>query len=342
MDKNNSVVISSKKNRTESIDVLKFILAFLVVGIHAPFSYISEVAFARIAVPLFFMITGYYLPTMNTDKFRKHIKKILFLTIVSTLFYLIHSYIQLAYGSSVSADWLAENFNLKKLCDWILYNNIPIGSHLWYFYALLYVFLILYIFNKFKHINFLFKILPILFLCNYLLSFGPSIYYRNFLFTGLPYVLLGCLFRKYEEHLLKLFSKSHTLIIGFILFSFGLGIELLIYKWFGLITYRDHYLFTLPMAAFIFLLALKHPHYGTGSYIALIGRKYSAYIYIMHPFFIFLIHYILNIYVGGWIFQNKLYINLLPFLVFGLTTIVVMIGYKIWILLYSKVVNKKV
>ena len=265
----------------------------------------------------------------------------MFLTIVSTLFYLILSYIQSVHGSDVSADWLAENFNFKKLCAWILYNSIPIGSHLWYFYALLYVFLIIYIFNWFKCINLLFKIIPLLFLCNYLLSFVSSIYDRNFLFTGLPYVLLGCLFRKYKEYLLNLFSKSSTLIIGFILFTFGLGIELLIYKWFGLISYRDHYLFTLPMTAFTFLLALKHPHYGTGTYIALIGRKYSAYIYIMHPFFILTIQYILKILVGEWIFQNKLYINLLPFLAFGVTTIGVMIGYKIWILLYSKVLNKK-
>lgn len=338
MIKNNSVIISSKNNRTASIDVLKFILAFLIVVIHVPFSgHVGIIPFARIAVPLFFMITGYYLPTMKIDKFKKHIKKILVLTITSTLFYMVFSYIQSFFHyTEASTDWFTENFNFHKLYDWILYNNTPIGIHLWYFYALLYVFLILYIFYRFKHINFLFKILPLIFLFNYLLSFGPSIYYRNFLFTGLPYVLLGCLFRKHEEHLLKLFSKSRILIIGFILFTFGLGVELFFYKYFGLKTGRDLYFFNLPIAICIFLLALQHPHYGAGTYIALIGRKYSGYIYIMHPFFLILIQNILKTYVGEWIFKNMLYINLRPFFIFGITTICVMIGYKIWTLLYYK------
>lgn len=342
MIKDNSIVESpNKSRRTESIDVLKLVLAFLVVVIHTPFSgHIGTgiTAFARIAVPLFFMITGYYLPTMKANKFKQHIKKILLLTIMSTLFYLVLSY-RSFYGTEITTDnWLVENFNLKKISKWILFNDTPASGHLWYFYALLYVFLIFYILKKLKHINILFKIAPLLFLCNYLLSFGPTmISYRNFLFTGLPYMVLGCMFRKHEEHLLNLFSKSRILVMGLILFIFGLGIELWIYKWLGMVTDRDHYLFTLPMAAGIFLLVLQYPHYGAGSYMALIGRKYSAYIYIMHPFFMFLIHGTLKVLVGEWIFQNILYINLLPFLVFGATTIGVIIGYKIWILLYSKV-----
>lgn len=340
MYKNNLIVETGMGHRTESIDVLKFVLAFLVVMIHTPFSgHIGTgiTAFARIAVPLFFMITGYYLPTMKANKFKRHIKKILLLTIMSTLFYLVLSYIRSFYGTEITTDnWLVENFNLKKIGTWILFNDIPVSGHLWYFYALLYAFLIFYILKKLKHINILFKIAPLLFLCNYLLSFGPMIYYRNFLFTGLPYVVLGCLLRKHEEHLLNLFSKSRILIMGLILFTFGLGVELFIYKYLGLITHRDHFLFTLPLAACIFLLALQHPHYKAGSYMALIGRKYSAYIYIMHPF-ILLIQYALKILVGGWIFQNIVYINLLPFLVFGITTIGVIIGYKIWMLLYSKI-----
>lgn len=338
---NSSMVVSDKsQHRTESFDILKFILAFLVVVIHTGFSgYIggSILAFARVAVPLFFMITGYYIPTMNTNKFGKHLKKILFLTITSTLFYLLISYIKSFCGTEVSTDWVAEKFNFKSICIWILFNESPYSGHLWYFYALLYVFLILYIFRRLKNIDCLYKILPILFLCNYLLSFASIFYYRNFLFTGLPYVLLGCLLRKHEEHLLNLFPKSSFLTIVFILFTLGLGFELLIYNWLGLSTYRDHYLFTLPMVVCIFLLVLQHPHYGAGSYIALIGRKYSAYIYILHPFFISLIKYPLKKFVGEWIFQSNLFINLFPFLVFGTTTIGIMIGYNIWKkLFYSK------
>lgn len=50
-------------NRRKGIDILKCLCAFLVVCIHAPFpGIIGEyfIALARIAVPTFFMISGYF------------------------------------------------------------------------------------------------------------------------------------------------------------------------------------------------------------------------------------------------------------------------------------------
>ena len=50
------------KNRNLGVDILKFLCAFLVVMIHAPIQGVSQYTtpIARIAVPIFFMITGYY------------------------------------------------------------------------------------------------------------------------------------------------------------------------------------------------------------------------------------------------------------------------------------------
>ena len=50
------------KNRNLGVDILKFLCAFLVVMIHAPIPGVSQYTtpIARIAVPIFFMITGYY------------------------------------------------------------------------------------------------------------------------------------------------------------------------------------------------------------------------------------------------------------------------------------------
>ena len=57
-------MMSSVKNRNEGIDMLRMVCAFFIVCIHIPFpggvgSYIKAVS--RIAVPIFFMISGYYL-----------------------------------------------------------------------------------------------------------------------------------------------------------------------------------------------------------------------------------------------------------------------------------------
>ena len=52
------------QTRNTGIDILRFICAFLVVCIHAPFPGIiggCVKAVSRIAVPIFFMSTGYFL-----------------------------------------------------------------------------------------------------------------------------------------------------------------------------------------------------------------------------------------------------------------------------------------
>ena len=58
------------RNRTTSLDVAKCLAAFLVVAIHADFpgmfgKYVN--AWARIAGPLFFIISGYYYPILASQ-----------------------------------------------------------------------------------------------------------------------------------------------------------------------------------------------------------------------------------------------------------------------------------
>lgn len=323
--------------RQESFDFLKFFLAFLVVVIHTGFTGYAGLgikAFARIAVPMFFMITGYYLPVMSDEKFRKYLIKITCLTVFSTLFYTLISYVQSQTGSHVSTDWFVQTFSMKRIFRLLLRNESVAGFHLWYFYALLYVLVIIYITRKIRKMNILYMTIPFLFLGNYLQSYFNAIYYRNFLFLGLPYVLLGCLFRNYENRILDMFQKSRTLILWFVILCISLCAEMLVYKLAGFMVVRDHYLFTLPMVACAFILALRNPHYGAGSFFAFAGKKYSAYIYILHVFVMTLLHYGLKLALGEETYrnltQNNLFRNCYPFLVFGVTLILVMAGYKIY------------
>lgn len=104
--------------RKESFDTLKFFLAFFVVIIHTGFTGwigLGSDAISRIAVPLFFMITGYYLPTMTEEKFKKHFHKVIYLTVISTLFYSLFSYAQSITGES-SYNWFTQTFNMKNIC----------------------------------------------------------------------------------------------------------------------------------------------------------------------------------------------------------------------------------
>lgn len=332
--------------RKESFDTLKFFLAFFVVIIHTGFTGwigLGSKAISRIAVPLFFMITGYYLPTMTEEKFKKHFHKIIYLTVISTLFYFLFQSIT---GES-SYDWVTQAFNMKDACFWLFFNFTPIAGHLWYFYALLYVFIIIYTGHKIKRISFLYKLLPLLFLGNYILSYFHFITYRNFLFTGLPYILLGCLFRKNEKQFKIYAIKSKALILILIFSCLGLGLEILCYKFTDTIVIRDHFLFTLPMVICVFILALKHPHWGANSLLTTIGKKYSAHIYIMQ------IWVINNLVPHGFIFlcgkdtyeritQSYLFKNSYPFLVFGITLIIAFIFNKLWSLFLQKKNTKQI
>lgn len=317
-------------SRQESFDFLKFFLAFLVVIIHTGFTGSTGMrilAFARMAVPMFFMITGYYLPLMSDEKIRKYLIKITCLTAFSSLFYTLSPH--------ASTDWFAQTFTMKKILTWLLLNEFMSVGHLWYFYALLYALVIIYFTRKLRKMKILYVALPLLLFGNYLLSFFVHyVYYRNFLFLGLPYVLLGCMFRNYENRILDIFHQSRTLILWFIVMCIGLCIELFVYKLTGVKVVRDHYLFTIPMVACAFTLVLRNPHYGAGSFWAFASKNYSAYIYIMHIFVMNLLCFGLKFVLGEEVFldltENNLFRNTYPFLVFGTTLLLVMAGYNIY------------
>ena len=68
------------ESRADNIDILKALCAFLIVCIHVPFpgkvgAYFTTLT--RVAVPVFFMITGYfYSDTVARHKEKHQIKKI--------------------------------------------------------------------------------------------------------------------------------------------------------------------------------------------------------------------------------------------------------------------------
>lgn len=81
--------------RAKNIDILKAVCAFLIVCIHIPFpggvgEYFTSIS--RIAVPIFFMITGYFYSDVTKKKREiQQIKKILKLVIEANLLYFLWS-----------------------------------------------------------------------------------------------------------------------------------------------------------------------------------------------------------------------------------------------------------
>ena len=305
------------RNRTTSLDVAKCLAAFLVVAIHADFpgmfgKYVN--AWARIAGPLFFIISGYYYPILASQgKQKRQIRKLLkYLLIGSTVFIVYECTVAALKGN------LSECLNIWITSDtvakFLFFNAFPFAGHLWYMYALLYVYAILNLFKLWKLPEKTTGIIIIILLIfNYILSFFPEYYsYRNFLFTGLPYVLLGCLIRKNGGwHP----CKTNAGYISLIVFLSGLlAAEIAMYHSTGLMLPRDHYLSTFPLSLCAFSFALDNAGFGNKSMAAAIGQRYSSYIYMYHPLVISLFSSI------PWLSQNKLYVSIQPIVVFTATT----------------------
>ena len=212
--------------RQSSFDVLKCVAAFLVVAIHYGPYWIS-----RIAVPLFFMITGYYFVTFSAaSKFRKHFRKILIMTISASLFYGFVSLSSAIYSGTFD-NWIDSKFNLKTIAVYTLFDLDLFQIHLWYFYALAYDLLIIYFLVRKKKTHYLYYAIPLMLLVFFLLRYlrYPNCYYRNWLFEGLPCISIGMFIREYEEKIKSLFTD--TQLIVFALFSLILcSFELLLHN----------------------------------------------------------------------------------------------------------------
>lgn len=266
-----------KNSRKDSFDVVKCFAAFFVVQLHTIPATVCPLlnVIARLAVPLFFLITGYYYTSIvEKGKYGVQLKKIFLLAIASSLFYWIY-YGCMALKNNMFYQWFMDTFNSISILNWVLINDTPGVGHLWYLYAMLYSFIAIYVIDKLKiKVKW---VIPILFLIGlYVGCKGwPYSWYRNWAFMGVPYILLGRIIFEYKEMLIyKLGGVKIVYFISAVII--GLLGEYKLYEIVGMDPIRDHYVFIILMSGILFILALQYPYFGKGSVVAIIGREYSA------------------------------------------------------------------
>lgn len=297
-----------EEKRNNSIDNLKAICTFLIVCIHVPFP--GEIGayfitLTRIAVPIFFMITGFfYLDIIFYHKEVKQIKKILKLLIEANVFFLI---------------W-------NILCKVLGGKNMG---------AVFYVLLIVFFLDKLKRRKILYSLIPFLLIID--LVFGkysliifhhefPYILVRNFLCVGIPYFCIGNIIRerKYAEK-----CNKRILQIMIIVFAISSFLERFILVKAGANATRDHYISTTFLAISFFVYALKSN--WNNEILALIGRRYSTWLYIMHPIFITLLSM-----VAGKFGVKSIYRCVAPIVVYCVTLVFLIVLQKVKIVTKSK------
>lgn len=275
-----------KKENYSSLYILKALCAFMVVFIHTyKYGTLQTLSqpFVRIAVPCFFMISGYFMISrdgfVSKDKIKKILIKIFKITVWAEL---LHVVISLLCGYSFETPLL----NIL-LGDPVVY----FGTHLWYLVAYLEA-LIFFLIIPSRYIKYIYYFIPFLVIMNLLSgryhSLIPEnhlpVIHRSFMYTALPCIAAGMFVKMKENHLLSVFSKYKWSITSLVL-CLSCAEFLLLY--FKLPSFGEFYLFTLPFAMCIFLLCLVYRDFGKNTYFEKIGRDYSLDIYIYH----YLIYY---------------------------------------------------
>lgn len=261
-----------------SLFVIKAIAAYVVVACHIPNGWLtfpSTPIFVS-AVPLFYMITGYFLystdPKRATKRMLRGARKALILAIAFNLFYFL--WILPRHGNVIDS-W-------DKLLDLILYGS-ALSVQLWYLSALFYGLLI------FATWTYLFKgrgvallIIPII--LNYLGGryhfLAPETFEMNVFSTlphATPFLAIGYLMRQYQEQILRF---QHWGIASFA----TLALYYVEWHWLHSFSTSIHgiYLTTTPWVICLFALSLQHPTWGRGSLLEEIGKKHSANVYFFH------------------------------------------------------------
>lgn len=283
-------MLESAKARNRSFDVLKGIGCIGVVFMHCEFPGILGTivqCLVRWIVPLFFAISGYFFRKETVDECLRKSRHILQITIYATIFYAVFAVIQhLLIGDLyVYAQHEFTTFNIASL---VIFNSpVFVNGHLWFLFALIYVYLACAVLIKMDLLKYRKVICAILMCMHFVIAYGffligkglPSGAYRNFLFEGIPFFLMGNLFYQTEQREEQDNTKEFK--IAFLLVGGGLALSLAERGILG----RDFsvHLGSVAVLAGLLILARRNFFKRSLHCLSVLGNRYSLFVYIIHP-----------------------------------------------------------
>lgn len=298
--------------RNLNLDIAKGIACIGVVILHSPFPGIigSLISYLfKFTVPLFFMISGYFLyksPMKSEEKIKvlkTKIMKTLKLLIVAELLYFIFNMILVFLGF--------EEFSDFALSWYDIIINIFTGTYfngtLWFIYALLYSYILILLLEKLK-INYsnkrciivMFGILIFHIISRVVINhfdiyeeWGLVRLYRSALLYGLPFVLIGY-YIKQNNVKLELFPIKTVIL-------FGLGYFVSVLQYLITRISIDQDFGSIFSAIILFIFFSSYKEIKSCKIFAFIGKNLSLYVYILHLAIITVINLIFESGVMLWI-----------------------------------------
>lgn len=272
--------MSELKTRNTCLDFLKGIACIFVVFMHCEFPGNLGVfvqCISRFCVPFFFMVSGYFAfrEDGKPPRYAVKLRHIGIITLAACALYLAYPALRGSFPDLAHAKW-------GKL---LLFNEPNfVAGQLWFLFALLYVYLLWAIVDKWNLYRIAYGLIPVLFLAYILLAQGskitglgvPNRMYRNFLIEGFPFFMLGHWIHRNEN---TIHLSNQTLVLILVITTLLCPAERMLMG-------RDYgvNIVTFPQVTALFLLGVKNPTFGAGSILTKFGLLYSMFIYILHPF----------------------------------------------------------
>lgn len=325
--------------RNPNLDVAKAIACIGVVLMHCSFPGVAgkfAAYFFKFAVPLFFMISGYFLykPTLTKEEKVKnlkrkigHIFKILVTAeLLSALFFIVKDYL-----STGKYKFTLTHTDIFINC----FTGTFFNGTLWFLYSLLWAYVIIYIYKKITppyltNIN-LFILGLIIFVVHIFLrtlikntEFYDARMFRNALMYGLPFILMGYGIRKSKttDWYCKLAIKNPIICISLYIVGYIISVG----EYALTHTSIDIYLGTILSTWALFTFCVSSPLKIKNDLFIFIGEKLSLYVYIIHLFIIDIFSSLSN---------NLFYKWALPFIAIGMSILISFVYYQIKLLLTS-------
>jgi len=234
------------------------------------------------AVPVFFLVAGFFSYGTSTKRLLRSLRHILFL--ISIAYGLNFVRIFLTNGCSLekTAMTLAAIVTPKNVIMWLIFNVTQISGVAWFMFALLYCYGFHYLFFEWTKKRQYFWLIPCLFGCGVVIRIVfplvglPMLGSNNAWLCGIPFYLCGQWANSNRERLMEVSASRYYMlaIAGFAVSAVSTYLAP------GLT-----YIGAIALSISLFGLCLKYPNVNN-RILSKIGSRYSFFVYIGHPLMI--------------------------------------------------------
>ncbi len=288
---NNKISFPTYDSRRDlGIDVLKAVSALLVVMIHCliqfrrltPDYWYGLVAFSRLGVGCFFVISGYYIPMMiEHGRVKAHLWKLAKIAMCAAVVYVLYNgayYMATAHDAFRVVRWQLEP---SRMVDFFMQNECKIDIHLWFLFASIYAMAIITALLKAGKTVPLYVISIVAIVAGIAVAYidGCVVIQRSWALYALPFMACGTAMRGMRTRAI-ISALSPAALWSVLAFAQAASVIEAV----GCESCHDYYALSLPAAAAAMALAIKTRPHSDGWLTALgvVGLKYSLYIYIFH------------------------------------------------------------